>query len=132
MHKRPGHFGRGTARIMLKDPLWNTGRIFSACLTKKPHCVYWPCFNIRLNIPSGFLIYSMRGEQYDRQTAAEPLQYRSNIYMFLIPLLIAAALLLIGTGIALYVLETVYLPKIGLSLQEMHHTRAVRVDVRKI
>lgn len=47
---------------------------------------------------------------------------RSNIYMFLIPLLIAAALLLIGAGIALYVLETVYLPKIGLSLQEMHIT----------
>lgn len=47
---------------------------------------------------------------------------RSNIYMFLIPLLIAAALLLVGTGIALYVLETVYLPKIGMSLQEMHIT----------
>lgn len=47
---------------------------------------------------------------------------RSNIYMFLILLLIAAALLLVGTGIALYVLETVYLPKIGLSLQEMHIT----------
>lgn len=47
---------------------------------------------------------------------------RSNIYMFLIPLLIAAALLLVGAGIALYVLETVYLPKIGLSLQEMHIT----------
>ena len=37
---------------------------------------------------------------------------RSNIYMFLIPLLIAAALLLVGAGIALYVLETVYLPKV--------------------
>lgn len=47
---------------------------------------------------------------------------RSNIYMFLIPLLTAAALLLVGAGIALYVLETVYLPKIGLSLQEMHIT----------
>ena len=47
---------------------------------------------------------------------------RSNIYMFLIPLLIAAALLLVGAGIALYVLETAYLPKIGLSLQEMHIT----------
>lgn len=43
---------------------------------------------------------------------------RSNIYMFLIPLLIAAALLLVGTGIALYVLETVYQPKIGLSLRK--------------
>lgn len=43
-------------------------------------------------------------------------QSRSNIYMFLIPLL------LVGAGIALYVLETVYLPKIVLSLQEMHIT----------
>jgi hypothetical protein len=42
--------------------------------------------------------------------------------MFLIPLLIAAALLLVGAGIALYVLETVYLPNIGLSLQEMYIT----------
>ena len=46
---------------------------------------------------------------------------RSNIYMFLIPLLIAAALLLVGVGIALYVLAG-----------NAHHTRAVRVDVRKI
>lgn len=47
---------------------------------------------------------------------------RSNIYMFLIPLLTAALLVLIGGGIALYTLETTYLPKLGLSLQEMHMT----------
>lgn len=52
---------------------------------------------------------------------------RSNIYMFLIPLLIAAALLLVGAGIALYVLETsmfakfevflwVYLGAVGMAL----------------
>ncbi len=45
---------------------------------------------------------------------------RSNIYMFLIPLLTAALLLILGAGIAIYILETVYLPKIGLSLYEMH------------
>ena len=45
---------------------------------------------------------------------------RSNIYMFLIPLLTAALLLILGAGIAIYILETNYLPKIGLSLQEMH------------
>ena len=36
---------------------------------------------------------------------------RSNICMFLIPLLIAALLLLLGGGIALYILETTYLPR---------------------
>ena len=45
---------------------------------------------------------------------------RSNITMFLIPLLIAALLLVLGAGIALYILETKYLPQIGLSLQELH------------
>lgn len=47
---------------------------------------------------------------------------RSNVYMFLVPLLTAALLLLLGAGIALYVLETKYLPRLGLSLQEMHMT----------
>ena len=47
---------------------------------------------------------------------------RSNICMFLIPLLIAALLLLLGGGIALYILETTYLPRLGLSLREMHMT----------
>lgn len=47
---------------------------------------------------------------------------RSNVYMFLVPLLTAALLLLLGAGIALYVLETKYLPRFGLSLQEMHMT----------
>ncbi len=45
---------------------------------------------------------------------------RSNIYMFLIPLLTAALLLIFGAGIAIYILETNYLPKIGISLHEMH------------
>ena len=47
---------------------------------------------------------------------------RSNIFMFLVPLLVAAVLLLLGGGIALYILETAYLPRLGLSLQEMHMT----------
>ena len=47
---------------------------------------------------------------------------RSNICMFLVPLLIAALLLLLGGGIALYILETTYLPRLGLSLQKMHMT----------
>ena len=45
---------------------------------------------------------------------------RSNLHMFLIPLLTAAMLLILGAGIAIYILETNYLPKIGLSLHEMH------------
>ena len=47
---------------------------------------------------------------------------RSNITMFLIPLLIAALLLVLGAGIALYILETTYLPQIGMSLRELHVT----------
>ena len=37
---------------------------------------------------------------------------RSNICMFLVPLLIAAALLMLGAGVALYILEVKYLPQI--------------------
>lgn len=47
---------------------------------------------------------------------------RSNLCMFLVPLLIAAVLLILGAGVALYILETTYLPRLGLSLQEMHMT----------
>lgn len=47
---------------------------------------------------------------------------RSNIFMFLVPLLIAGLLLLFGAGVALYILETTYLPRLGLSLEEMHIT----------
>lgn len=45
---------------------------------------------------------------------------KSNLHMFLIPMLTAAMLLLLGGGIAIYILETNYLPKIGLNLREMH------------
>lgn len=41
---------------------------------------------------------------------------RSYIYMFLVPLLIAALLLILGVGIALFSLETKYLPRLGLTL----------------
>lgn len=47
---------------------------------------------------------------------------RSNIFMFLVPLLIAGLLLLFGAGVALYILERTYLPRLGLSLEEMHIT----------
>ena len=47
---------------------------------------------------------------------------RSNIFMFLVPLLIAGLLLLFGAGVALYILETTNLSRLGLSLEEMHIT----------
>ena len=47
---------------------------------------------------------------------------RSYIYMFLVPLLIAALLLILGAGIALFSLETKYLPRLGLTLWKMHAT----------
>ena len=46
--------------------------------------------------------------------------HRSNIYMFLIPLVTAALLLILGAGIAIYILEVKYLPQIGISLHDMH------------
>lgn len=42
--------------------------------------------------------------------------------MFLIPLLTAAGLLVIGAGITIYILEVKYLPQLGLSLHELHVT----------
>ena len=46
----------------------------------------------------------------------------SNIAMFVIPVLVAAILLLIGMGIAFLLLERIYLPRLGISLQELHQT----------
>ena len=42
---------------------------------------------------------------------------RSNIAMFVIPVLVAAVLLLIGLGIGFTLLERVYLPQLGISLR---------------
>ena len=47
---------------------------------------------------------------------------RSNIAMFVIPVLAAAVLLLIGLGIGFLLLKQVYLPQLGISLQELHQT----------
>lgn len=47
---------------------------------------------------------------------------RSNIAMFVIPVLVAAVLLLIGMGIAFLLLENVWLPQLGISLRELHQT----------
>ena len=47
---------------------------------------------------------------------------RSNIAMFVIPVLAAAVLLLIGLGIGFLLLKHVYLPQLGISLQELHQT----------
>lgn len=46
----------------------------------------------------------------------------SNIIMFVIPVLVAAILLLIGMGICLVLLERVWLPQLGVSLWELHQT----------
>ncbi len=47
---------------------------------------------------------------------------RSNIAMFVIPVFVAAVLLMIGMGIGFVLLERVYLPRLGISLQELHQT----------
>ena len=47
---------------------------------------------------------------------------RSNLIMFVIPILTAGILLVAGLGVALFLLQTVYLPRMGISLQELHQT----------
>lgn len=44
---------------------------------------------------------------------------RSNIAMFVIPVLAAVVLLLIGVGLALFLLKQVYLPRLGLSMHDL-------------
>ena len=47
---------------------------------------------------------------------------RSNLFMILIPMAIAAALLLLGGGLAVLLLKRVYLPRLGLSMAALHET----------
>lgn len=47
---------------------------------------------------------------------------RSNLIMLVIPVMTAGVLLVIGLGAALLLLQTVYLPQMGLSLRELHQT----------
>lgn len=47
---------------------------------------------------------------------------RSNLIMILIPVAIAAVLLLLGGGLAVLLLKRVYLPRLGLSMAALHET----------
>lgn len=47
---------------------------------------------------------------------------RSNLVMILIPVAIAAVLLLLGGGLALLLLERMWLPRLGLSFAALHET----------
>ena len=47
---------------------------------------------------------------------------RSNLMMILIPVAIAAVLLVLGGGLAVWLLKRVYLPQLGLSMQTLHET----------
>lgn len=47
---------------------------------------------------------------------------RSNLVMLVIPVLTAGVLLVIGFGAGLFLLQTVYLPQLGLTLRELHQT----------
>ena len=55
---------------------------------------------------------------------------RSNLIMILIPMAIAAALLLLGGGLAVLLLKRVYLPRLGLSMAALHET-GERLEARK-
>lgn len=47
---------------------------------------------------------------------------RSNLAMFVIPVLAAAVVFVIGFAVALVLLERVYLPRLGISLSDLHQT----------
>ena len=47
---------------------------------------------------------------------------RSNIAMFVIPVTVAVLLFAVGLALAFFLLEQVYLPRLGVSLQELHQT----------
>lgn len=54
---------------------------------------------------------------------------RSNVAMLVVPLVVAAGLLLLGMAIAFALLERVYLPQIGISLQDLHQTGELIEDL---
>lgn len=45
---------------------------------------------------------------------------RSNIIMILAPVLVTFLVVLGGVGVGIYTLETIYLPKLGLTLEQLH------------
>lgn len=47
---------------------------------------------------------------------------RSNIAMFVIPVLAAAVVLALGLGAAVVLLDRVYLPRLGVTLHDLHQT----------
>ena len=47
---------------------------------------------------------------------------RSNLMMLVVPVVTAGMLLIVGLAAALFLLQTVYLPQMGLSLWELHQT----------
>ena len=47
---------------------------------------------------------------------------RSNLAMFIIPVLAAAIVLILGFGVALILLERTYLPRLGITLHDLHRT----------
>ena len=45
---------------------------------------------------------------------------RSNLVMLVVPIVIAGILLLVGLGAAVLLLQTVYLPRLGMTFQDLH------------
>lgn len=45
---------------------------------------------------------------------------RSNLIMLVVPVAVAGVLLAVGLGVLLLLLENVYLPRLGLTMQDLH------------
>lgn len=45
---------------------------------------------------------------------------RSNLIMLVVPVAVAGVLLAVGLGVLVLLLETIYLPRLGLTMQDLH------------
>lgn len=45
---------------------------------------------------------------------------RSNLIMLVVPVVVAGVLLAVGLGVLVLLLETIYLPRLGLTMQDLH------------
>ena len=78
------------------------------------------CFKVCLTFFSGFVVQSEQkmGEEI-LMTVQERLR-RSNMVMLVVPVVIAGILLAVGLGALVLLLDLVYLPKLGWTLQDLH------------
>ena len=54
---------------------------------------------------------------------------RSNLIMLVVPVAVAGVLLAVGLGVLVLLLETIYLPRLGLTMQDLHFMSSMFLDL---